>query len=369
MRLILLFVSLIWTLEVFALEYEMTSIRGLEATGLYKDFRSKVVADEVRAYEPRFELFSDGIRKRRFIFLPQGQAIVAIDLELWSYPNGTKIWKEFSLQRGSDLIPIETRYMEKQDGIWRFGTYVWSASQDSADLWGSESGTLPINVEIPGANGVSHSVPSFGQCVLCHDQGSKSPAVKSGEPLLGFTSFQLPRTFIEGLYSNQTLVGALIPWQRHRTYALDTEERDVIGYLHANCGHCHNQRRTNLIPAAPDDHFRLNYSIETHSNRNAMHLIQQIGRPIVNRDIGLPNVDASTRLISPGHVDKSMIYLRMKHTEGIYRMPLLGISGSDDAFINGPLRRWIQRLSTVEPFSNQIFSKLPIKMTINNAGE
>jgi hypothetical protein len=353
MRLILILLPLLLAYEALALEYGQTNIRTLEGTGLYKNFRGQVISDDVRPYEPRFGLFSNVMQKRRFVFLPEGQPIVAMDLELWRYPNGTKIWKEFSVQLGADSIPIETRYMEKQDGAWRFGTYVWNAAGDNADLWNNESGSLPIDIDLPGMSGVSHAVPSYSQCVLCHDQESRSTSFKSGEPVLGFTSFQLPRAFIEGLYASQTLSGPTIPWQRHRTFAVDENERDVIGYLHANCGHCHNQRRTTMIPGAADDFLRLNYSLETHSNRNAMHVIQQIGRPVVNRNVGLPNVDASTRVIAPGDIDKSMIYLRMKRTQGVFKMPLLGINEADHDFIDGLFRRWVQRLTPRSSLKNK----------------
>lgn len=325
-----------------------TKIKRLENTGLYENIDTKPIAEGVVSYEPRFGLFTNAVQKRRFISLPEGSTIVAKDLELWQFPNGTKIWKEFSIKRGSKIILLETRYIEKDGGNWKFGTYVWNDRQDKAELWNNEGSSAEISMNLPGQPKQTHAVPSFHQCISCHDQKSSAHGIKSGEPVLGFTSFQLPKEFIEDLYDNGRLSGDVIPWQRHRTFAANENERDVIGYLHANCGHCHNQRRVNMVPRSTENLFRLNYDLETHSNRANMHLIQQIGRNVVDRNGDIPGVDESTRLISPGNPEKSMIYLRMSHRNPPFQMPLLGVSKPDEAFINGPLKRWIDQLTPLQ---------------------
>src|SRR5688572_24156197 len=74
------------------------------------------------AFSPQYPLWSDGAHKRRWIQLPPGTAIDATRPDAWVFPPGTRLWKEFALER-----PIETRLIEQlADGSWRYATYVWN---------------------------------------------------------------------------------------------------------------------------------------------------------------------------------------------------------------------------------------------------
>src|SRR3954465_6471514 len=69
----------------------------LSGTGLYADIGTERVADGVLAYRPAFALWGGGGDKRRCIYLPPGSRIDTSDMDDWEFPEGTKIWKEFSL--------------------------------------------------------------------------------------------------------------------------------------------------------------------------------------------------------------------------------------------------------------------------------
>ncbi len=68
----------------------------LACTGLYADIVTKTLAPGVRFYAPAVPLWSDAAQKGRWIQLPAGTQIDASDPNEWTFPVGTKVWKEFS---------------------------------------------------------------------------------------------------------------------------------------------------------------------------------------------------------------------------------------------------------------------------------
>ncbi len=142
---------------------------------------------EATAFTPQYPLWSDGSDKRRWIAWPPGTSIDKSDPDAWQFPVGTRAWKEFS--RGDRKI--ETRFIKRMaDGSWRYATYAWN-----------EEGT---RASLAPAQGISRSgIPSRADCLACHEG---APV-----PLLGYSAVQLE---------------AKLP--------------RALGYLHGNCGHCHN---------------------------------------------------------------------------------------------------------------------------------
>ena len=152
---------------------------------------------EMQSFTPRYPLWSDGASKRRWILLPAGTSIDTSNADAWNFPPGTKLWKEFAFDG-----PIETRLIERlADGSWRFATYLWLADGRDAEL-APEAGlrTYPVSSAPNGR----YTILSRNDCRACHE----GPAV----PVLGYSAVQLE--------------SAPLP--------------PALGYLHANCGHCHN---------------------------------------------------------------------------------------------------------------------------------
>ncbi|MEZ4647476.1 MAG: hypothetical protein R3E97_01600 [Candidatus Eisenbacteria bacterium] len=139
----------------------------LSGTGLYTDATARAIAPSNRPYTPQYPLWSDGATKRRWVHLPEGTSIDASNPDGWSFPVGTKFWKEFAI--GSTL---ETRYMERREEGWLFAAYVWNADGTDAVL-APTRGTTVGPWEIPG----------YYDCLACHE----------GRPerVLGFTALQL----------------------------------------------------------------------------------------------------------------------------------------------------------------------------------
>ncbi|HEY9107511.1 MAG TPA: hypothetical protein VIN58_12605 [Roseateles sp.] len=175
----------------------------------------------VRAFEPRFALWSDGAAKRRWIALPPGTAIDASRPDAWRFPAGTRLWKEFSV----DGRPVETRhFVLGDDGRWEYASYVWA---------GGDAVRAPARGQtITPPGGKAYAVPSTGDCIACHG-GARSP-------VLGFAALQLgpavPALMREGL-----LKGAPAAWatQAPDFIAASPIEHAARGYLHGNCAHCH----------------------------------------------------------------------------------------------------------------------------------
>src|ERR1700722_12127427 len=82
---------------------------ALSCTGLYSDITTGTLARAVRAYAPAVPLWADGSTKERWIYLPPGQKIDTTDPSEWTFPVGTRVWKQFS--RGGHRV--ETRFFEK----------------------------------------------------------------------------------------------------------------------------------------------------------------------------------------------------------------------------------------------------------------
>jgi uncharacterized membrane protein len=185
-------------------------------------------AASVREFRPRFELWSDGARKRRFIALPAGERIDTSDADNWRFPVGTKLWKEFVV----DGARVETRLLQKvgpgtED--WLTQAYVWTA--DGSDALATPGGKTD-------ALGTAHDVPAAGECLACHG-GRKSF-------VLGFSAVQLAYDAAPGLLDlddlvNEQLVTRAMPTRLQLPG--DDTARAALGYVHGNCAHCHNQDR------------------------------------------------------------------------------------------------------------------------------
>jgi hypothetical protein len=194
-------------------------------------------------YKPAYELWSDGLVKRRFIYLPAGAQIAtgpnpvtgaAPNMDRWVFPVGTRFLKEFA--RASDGKKVETRIWERTATGYTFGTFVWRADQSDADY--TESGGTSV---LPLDDGTPHDLPRQNECTRCHDG-------ETGKGL-GFSAVQLSKAPAS---AGDVTLSAVIArgWLSHPPATLPAAtgspipgtatEAAGMGVLHANCGHCHN---------------------------------------------------------------------------------------------------------------------------------
>ena len=304
----------------------------LSETGLFEPGTATPRAG-VLAFAPQYPLWSDGSRKRRWIALPPGSAIDAAQIDAWEFPVGTKLWKEFGFER-----TIETRYIERlTDGSWRFATYVWNAAGTEAVLAPDDG----VVIDAPAAPGGRYTVPSRNDCLACHEGAAV--------PVLGFSALQLSADR-DPLAPHADAPGTALPdlrslaasgWLRNlppaalavppRIVAPSPTARAALGYLHGNCGHCHNAAGAlsgvELVlaqqadPAARSSDGVLQ-SLLGHSSRFRAH------------------GSASAQRIAAGRNGESVVTLRMKSQNPLARMPPLGVQVVDTAGV-ALIERWI----------------------------
>ena len=292
--------------------------RLLSETGLYSPGSSTVLDAKILEYSPQYPLWSDGARKRRFIQLPAGAAIDGTRPDEWSFPPGTRFWKEFSFGQRR----VETRYIERlADGSYRFAAYVWDSAQRDAVLAPADG--APAVAEI--APGVAHDVPGVTDCGSCHE-GRRVP-------ILGFNALQLsadrdplaahaetpppgavdlPELVRRGLLVH---VPAELVAEQPRIAARSKIERAAAGYLFGNCAHCHNA-------TGPLSSLGLDFdeSIEQPGKG-----IDRFEASVVARSSRflLPGETASVR-VSPGQPSESVVLFRMRSRFPAAQMPPLG---------------------------------------------
>ena len=216
--------------------------RLLRDTGLYADFSSLAIDPNHIAFAPQYPLWTDGAAKRRWIALPPGTAIDASDPDAWTFPVGTRFWKEFAFAGRR----VETRYIEVlPGGRWLYAAYEWSDDGRAAAL-APERGRRGA---FPFGEGRAHAIPGVSDCRVCHEAGRS--------PVLGFSLLQLSPDRDPGalhvepgddavdladLVAAGLIVGlppALLETPP-RIAARTPAERAALGYMHGNCGHCHN---------------------------------------------------------------------------------------------------------------------------------
>lgn len=312
---------------------------ALHETGLYSDPDNLEVDAKHLAFSPQYPLWTDGATKRRWISLPPGSAIDGSDPERWEFPAGTRLWKEFSFAGAR----VETRYLERQaDGQWLYAAYAWSPDGREAHLTSERGKRSAFSL----GGGKSHAIPGVGDCKACH-QGARSE-------VLGFSALQLssdkdpfaphaearpaPGADLRYLVENGLLVNfpkSLLE-KPPRIEAASPVERAALGYLHANCGHCHNAQ-------GPLQNIGL----------FLRHVAGAAVQPAIASTVGhavkkpAPGQSPAAELrIDPSHPERSALLERMASRYPPLQMPPLGTEVIDAEAVS-LLRRWI---AETDPF-------------------
>jgi hypothetical protein len=271
-------------------------LERLSGTGLYAgDNAAAGLSPGVLEYSPRFEQWVDGAALRRFVWLPPAATIDSSDPDHWLYPTGTRAWQE--LTRAG--VRVETRFMEKLGPRdWRFRTYYW-AEQDEA---------LAVDNGLSDAGGTGHDIPHLVDCGSCHENVS--------DGLLGFTALELDHdaagSSLEGLLSSGRLS---TPLATATALPGDEVTQAALGYLHANCGSCHN----------PNSVEYRSVDLELWLSLDALGSLEDT--PVYRTAVGIPRrglgaASALPRLrIAPGNPDESAVVRRMASRDPNVQMP------------------------------------------------
>jgi hypothetical protein len=302
----------------------------LRETGLYEDAAALTIDPQHLAFSPQYPLWTDGAVKRRWISLPPGTAIDAADPDVWVFPVGTRLWKEFSF----DGRKVETRYLKRETDGWVYAAYAWSEDGREARLVGARGRRAAY--PLPG--GKSHTIPGLADCKACHQGG--------GSEVLGFSALQLSSDRDSGALHAEggpdaldlrALVdrGLVVGLPRHlldrppRIAGASTTERAALGYLHGNCGHCHNDR-------GPLRNIGLYLRHEALEGSQATQTT--VKHPVKKPAPG-QSPDAVNR-IEPGHPERSGLVQRARSRYPALQMPPLGTELVDREAI-ALLENWI----------------------------
>jgi hypothetical protein len=287
----------------------------LSETGLYADIATGELGPGVFPYTPQFALWSDGADKQRWILLPKGQQIDTTNADEWVFPEGTKVWKEFSLGG----VRIETRLLEKRgssDADWSPLAYVWDA--DGKDATAAPFGAID-------SHHTDHDVPAAGECFACHG-GRRSF-------ILGFSAIQLAGVAAAGELDLSGLVeqGLLTsPPASNPVVPGDSVEVAALGYLHANCSHCHNAKRPERSGARcfdPDNSYDFTLAIGK--------LDAVASTPTYRTVVG--------HAVKRGDPDGSKLY-ELVNSRGLFQqMPPLATEHVDSSAV-ATIRTWIEGL-------------------------
>ena len=158
------------------------------------------------------------------MYVPSCRKIDTSDMDHWSFPIGTRVWKQFTV--GGKII--ETRLIHRYGpgpDDWIFAAYQWNDAGTDADY---------VADGVVNAKGTQHDIPSNVDCSKCH---SKLP-----EHLLGLSAIQLSHTGAGVTIRSLSDAGMLtVPAPNGFTVpGSDPATQAALGYLHANCGNCHN---------------------------------------------------------------------------------------------------------------------------------
>jgi hypothetical protein len=299
----------------------------LAGTGLYCDIAKLAPAPGVRAFQPAFALWSDGAQKRRWIQLPAGARIDASDMDHWSFPVGTRVWKEFAYGGRR----VETRVIARTGpgpDDFLYAAYQWNEDQTDAALAPPDG--IPDVAPLTGdPEGPRHDIPALGQCGSCHDSLPERilglGAVQSSHDRGGLT---LGTLVDEDLVAPAPAAPIGVPG--------DGPARAALGYLHANCSHCHNDTPAGVTFPRYVLRLRAGDSAveETATYRTAVN--------VLHTWLGAPEQVGPYR-IAGGDPDDSAVYYRTGVRDPDEQMPPIGTELVDAAG-HDTLRQWIASL-------------------------
>jgi len=282
----------------------------LSETGLYAAETGGAYAPDVTTFEVRFTSWVDDAAKRRHLRLPAGTQIDTSDPDRWLFPEGTQVWKEFFV----DGRAVETRLLLKTGpgfGEWSYTTYLWR--RDGTDADNAPDGE-------PDALGTPHDVPDQEGCLECHQGAADFP--------LGLTAIQLTRASFDRLVAN----GALPRGTRFGVIPGTTVEREALGYLHANCGHCHVDDH----PASEGRDLRLDLTSAVRDVTQSNAYLTAVN------GIATDRVDGTRVWIVPGDPTMSQVLARMGQ-RGLVGMPPRFTEEVDGYGVEA-VRAWIQAM-------------------------
>ena len=320
------------------------------------DLKKQIPSLNVLPFAPASALFSDYAHKKRFVWMPIGsKATYNGDDKVLELPVGASLVKTFyydNVQPSNTTRIIETRVLIRKTTGWIFADYVWNAAQTEAylDLNGSFT-----NVAWKDENNVikstNYRIPADSQCIICHKQkqtvdgtevtkfipiGIKPQNLNWNYNYTSGSKNQLEKWvekgYLENNFSYPTVNNTTVDYS-DTSKSLEFRARS---YVDANCSHCHQvDRHCDYRP------MRFDFK-DTGSSDGLINM----GACVNTSDLqDFPQ--ELDKIVTPGNINKSMMYYRLNTTNEMYRMPLHGRTIIHDEGIE-LIEQWINSLHPCE---------------------
>lgn len=276
------------------------------------ELRALKPSQGVYAYDINSPLFSDYAFKKRLVKLPSGKKVTYDSKEVFVFPEGSVLIKNFYYPADfrkpeTDHRLLETRLLVLKDSLWEPLTYVWNEEQTEAYL---EVAGRSLPVSWTHTDGVlrkiDYSVPDLNQCRGCHLKGNRTMPI-------GPSARQLNRDnqlshwkeagLLEGLPDSG--VPMLVAYEDEKAPVADRAR----AWLEVNCAHCHR-------PDGPGKTSGLHLAANVTST-----LELGVGKPPVAAGKGSGGRKFS---IVPGNPDESILAYRIASTDPGIMMPEMG---------------------------------------------
>lgn len=292
-------------------------------------------------YELNTPLFSDYALKSRFVKLPDGEVAAYHGGEVFDFPEGTILIKNFYYPQvkgdsGKETRILETRLLVHEPKGWKAWTYVWNEQQKEAVLeiagksiavaWQDDQGVL---------RHVNYSVPNLVQCKSCHERaGHMTPIGPSARQLNRLVDYGAGAIHQLSYWQDARLLDSLpalteVPrlavWNDSHSGTLDERAR---AWLEINCAHCHREDG----PAKNSGLHLL--ASETNAYRIGVY------KPPIAAGRGSAGL---TYGIVPGDPDASILVSRIESLDPGVMMPELGRKVVHEEGIR-LIREWIAQM-------------------------
>jgi hypothetical protein len=209
------------------------------------------------------------------------------------------------------------------DSDWLFATYGWDPNKPN-----DPSAAAVVLHGLPNANGTLHDIPDPSACPSCHGKLPEKP--------LGFSAIELSHDG-DGLTMQKLSDAGWLTTPARAGFKVPgtAVQQAALGYLHANCGGCHNSY--GQIPRENPMKLRLLVAQTSYADTD-----------LVKTTIGIPTINAYTELhdkprIDPQSPQTSTIYLRMSDRNK-FPMPPLATKFADTDGGVAAVSAWIQSL-------------------------
>lgn len=307
-------------------------------------------------FAPASALFSDYAHKKRFVWMPSGlKATFNGNDKSLELPVGAAIIKTFYYDNVQNVTPvgatriIETRVMIRKSSGWIFADYVWNTQQTEAFLDNLGSFTEVTWLENGVSKTANYRIPSEEQCIVCHKKkelingveetiytpiGIKPQNLNYNYNYGSSTKNQLTKWIEEGYLENNFTMPSLGSSTIDYTDTSKSLDLRIRSYFDINCAHCHQDGRH-------CDYRPMRFAFhQTENNRTNM------GVCVSTED--MQDFDpALSKIVTPGNINRSMMYFRLNTTDETYRMPLHGRTVIHEEGIQ-LIEQWINSLTPCE---------------------